>query len=211
VEVEDLEARKDSPSSWTFLSVGEVAVGKEYYVFLTTTGGLCRYDINDVVHVEGFYGSTPEISFVRKGRGVTSLTGEKVSTNQIVAAVEKAAQETGLAAAHFRAEADAAAERYLFRVEFLRPPDPATARSFLDAVDRNLKAANLEYKSKRDSLRLRPPILHLMREGWYDRERRARVAAGKRTFQDKTDVLVPKKAETVAVRPEVERVIEAVD
>ena len=38
-------------------------------------------------------------------------------------------------------------------------------------LDRQLKAINIEYKAKRDSLRLGNPIMHVMREGWYERGR----------------------------------------
>ena len=48
---------------------------------------------------------------------------------------------------------------------------------------------NIEYKAKRDSSRLGAPVLHVMREGWYERGRREQAASGKRVFQAKTEVL----------------------
>jgi hypothetical protein len=86
-------------------------------VFITTTGGLYRYDINDIVRVEGFYNEAPVITFQRKGRGMTSLTGEKVSDTQVIEAVTSAAAEAGVELAHFRALADVDAARYVFQVE----------------------------------------------------------------------------------------------
>ena len=211
VEVDDLEAQRDDPSAWTFLTADQIEPGQEYYIFVTTTGGLYRYDINDVIRVEGHYDKTPEIVFVRKGRGMTNLTGEKVSVNQVILSIQKAAEDTGALPSHFKAEADAKESRYLFRVEFGGGVKAESHRAFLAAVDENLKELNIEYKAKRDSMRLRAPVLHVMRQGWYERNRRQHAAQGKRVFQAKTELLTPNRQETTAVRSELEKVVELSD
>ena len=208
VPVDDLEAKQGAPESWNFLTVDELEQDKDYYVFITTTGGLYRYDINDVLRVTGRYNRTPQIVFMRKGRGMTNLTGEKVSVNQIITAIQEAARETGTIPDHFRAEADQTASRYLLRVEFATQIDKETARRFLAAFDRQLKQINIEYKAKRDSLRLGNPALYLMREGWYERARKKQVEGGMRAFQAKTQLLAPSKEETVRILPELEAVVE---
>lgn len=208
VPVEDLEAKPDSPESWNILTVGELEQEKDYYILITTTGGLYRYDINDVIRVTGRYNQTPQIVFQRKGRGMTNLTGEKVSVNQVITAVQEAARETGTTPEHFRAEADEEASRYLLRVEFTTRTSPETARKFLEAFDRQLKEINIEYKAKRDSLRLGNPVLHLMREGWYERAHKQQVENGMRAFQVKTQLLAPLPEDTAKIRPELEAVVE---
>ena len=77
-----------------------------------------RYDINDVVRVAGFYKRTPLIEFVRKGRDVTNITGEKLHVNQVIQAMAQAQTAAGIAAQHYRAFADVAQSRYAFMVEF---------------------------------------------------------------------------------------------
>ena len=52
-------ATRTSPQRWNFLGAHEVDSPRDYYVFLTTTGGLYRYDINDIVRVEGFHNEAP--------------------------------------------------------------------------------------------------------------------------------------------------------
>ncbi|MHC4562767.1 MAG: GH3 auxin-responsive promoter family protein [Planctomycetota bacterium] len=209
--VEQVEANPDDSSSWDVLTVTDLVDGGEYYIFFTTAGGLCRYDINDVVQVEGMYNRTPQIIFKRKGRGMTNLTGEKVSVNQVIEAYERAAQDTGAVPAHFKAEADLTKSRYLFRVEFATPVAPAGQEAFLRALDKQLKEINIEYKSKRDSLRLGPPVLHVMREGWYEAGRKRWVDEGRRAFQAKTIVLSPVREQTVKVRPDLLNVVEMSD
>ena len=211
VEVADLEAKREDSTSWKFLTIGDLEIGREYYIFLTTTSGLYRYDINDVIQVVGRYHQAPEIVFLRKGRGMTNITGEKVSVNQVIDAVQAASRSTGAIPDHFKAEADTENSRYLFRVEFAGPVDKEMHPDFLKAVDQHLKDVNIEYKAKRDSARLRAPILHVMREGWYERNRREHAQSGKRVFQAKTEVLSPIKAATKVVRPEIENIVQLED
>lgn len=208
VPVEELEANPDTPKSWNILTVGDLEKDKEYYIFVTTSGGLYRYDINDVIRVTGEFNQTPQIVFQRKGRGMTNLTGEKVSVNQIITAVQEAASETGTTPEHFRAEADQEASRYQLRVEFATRTSPETARKFLAAFDRQLKQINIEYKTKRDSLRLENPVLHVMREGWYERSHRELVERGMRAFQVKTQLLTPVPEEAAKIKPELQAVVE---
>jgi hypothetical protein len=208
VPVAELESQPDNPESWPFLHIGEIEEGHEYYIFFTTTGGLYRYDINDVIKVVGFYNRTPQVVFLRKGRGMTNLTGEKVSVNQVISVMQKASQTTGAVVDHFRAEADIDTSRYLFRVEFATKTDDATRQAFLKNIDVEMKAINIEYKGKRESLRLEAPVMHVMKEGWYERGRQKQVEAGMRAFQAKTTLLSPVKEETVLIMPELEAVVE---
>jgi hypothetical protein len=200
VPVEDIDSRPDHPDSWSFLTPTEVAVGKEYYVFITTTGGLYRYDMNDVIEVVDKHGQAPVIVFRRKGRGMTNLTGEKLSVNQLIEATSRASAETGLEAPHFKAEPDGGSSRYVFKVEFATLPDTEAASRFLHAIDKALGELNIEWKSKRASGRLRNPVLQVMKPGWYERGKQKLVAEGRRLFQAKT-ILLDAKA---TYRPEPE-------
>jgi hypothetical protein len=93
-------------------------------------------------------------------------------------------------------------------VEFANEVNETQSRAFLEALDSDLKALNFEYKSKRESTRLGDPVLHVMRDGWYERQRREQVASGRRAFQAKTELLSGVTAETEFIRPEVERIVE---
>ncbi|MHC5002261.1 MAG: GH3 auxin-responsive promoter family protein [Planctomycetota bacterium] len=208
VAVDELESARDDWRAWTFLTADRLERGAEYYIFVTTPSGLYRYDINDVVRVDGAYRATPEIVFLRKGRGQTNITGEKLSVNQLIAAIEHASMSAGATPDHFKGEADTERSRYVLRVEFTSPAELPVLRSFLADVDDYLKRVNIEYKAKRDSARLGAPVLHVMREGWYERQRRAQVERGGRAFQAKTELLSPMKQATVEVRPELDGVIE---
>jgi len=208
VTVDEVEANPDKPEAWPFLTAADLEMDGMYYIFVTTTSGLYRYDINDVIQVAGRYQQTPEIVFLRKGRGMTNITGEKLSVNQVIDGVQSAARATDLIPAHFKAEADTARSCYILRVEFAGHAGEEQQLAFLQEVDRYLKEVNIEYKSKRDSSRLGAPVMHVMREGWYERGRRQQAASGIRVFQAKTEVLSRVKAETVVMRPEIENIVE---
>ena len=64
--------------------------------FSQPPGGLYRYNIHDLVHCVGFHGYAPVIEFLNKGSHFSSLSGEKLSEHQVIAAVEEAQQKVGL-------------------------------------------------------------------------------------------------------------------
>lgn len=205
VPAEDVDDHPDDRSRWTYLSAHEIEPDHEYYVVFTTTGGLYRYDINDVVEVVGTYNRTPTLVFKRKGRGMTNITGEKLSVNQVIAAFDSAQKALGVEIPHFKAEPDQRGARYVFKVE-APALQPADFHRLLEHLDRTLKALNLEYEGKRKSQRLNGPVLLVMKPGWYDRLKQALIAEGKRLFQAKTVLLDAKQP----YRPEPDEVLQEV-
>ncbi len=59
VDVEELDADPAAPERWTFREIDELASGRRYGVFATTSGGLLRIETQDVVEVAGHAGPTP--------------------------------------------------------------------------------------------------------------------------------------------------------
>lgn len=57
----------------------ELEVGQSYEVVLSTSGGLLRYRIGDLVRVDGFLGATPCVRFVGRADRVSDLVGEKLN------------------------------------------------------------------------------------------------------------------------------------
>jgi len=168
------------------LGAHELALGRRYYILLTSGNGLYRYDINDIVDVVGVHRATPTLAFVGKGREMASITGEKLHVNQVRAAVRKAAGETGLAVYEFRLVADAAALRHELLVEIEgQVPDRSSLARFLGSFERALQAQNMEYRSKRSSRRLGAPRLFVMRSGWSEEICRSEFRQGRRESQHK--------------------------
>jgi len=144
---------EDSPS--TFLLAHQLEVGRRYYIYVTTLSGLYRYDMNDVMEVVGHFNEAPIMRFLYKGKGVTSITGEKLSEAQFIDAVHRAAAATGLRHEFFVGYANA--ERGLYEVYIELPRcDRESAGRFGDALDRAMREVNVEYDAKRHSERLAP-------------------------------------------------------
>src|SRR5207248_7204792 len=88
------EAGKPNPVT---LAAEEVQEGQNYYILPTTSYGLYRYHISDLVRVTGFHNRTPLVEFLSKGAHFANLTGEKLSEHHVTRALEQALRELDLA------------------------------------------------------------------------------------------------------------------
>lgn len=167
-----------------FLTLDELEVGEFYYPIVTTPDGLYRYDINDIITVTSTVGATPTLTFVQKGKGVTSITGEKVTEAQLLKAVQHAAGEFSLAATFFVAVADEARGGYVLHLEVSSDNPPPTT-VIAAAIDTHLRNLNIEYDAKQSSGRLNPLEVLRLRTGTGDAYRRHCVANGQREAQFK--------------------------
>ncbi|HEY3238221.1 MAG TPA: GH3 auxin-responsive promoter family protein [Acidimicrobiia bacterium] len=162
-----------------FLTCEQLEADHEYFVYFTTSAGLYRYDINDLVRVVDFYRHTPVIQFVRKGEGVSSITGEKLTEAQVTAALVEVVERHGHDVDHVTACVEwGEPPSYAFYCEAARPWPADRCRHFLEAIDRALSLLNIEYEAKRTSRRLGFPVLKQVAPGSFTAIRQRRVAEG---------------------------------
>ncbi|MFI5458085.1 MAG: GH3 auxin-responsive promoter family protein [Isosphaerales bacterium] len=167
--------------------------GRNYFIVLTTAGGLYRYNISDLVRCVGYHGKAPVIEFLNKGAHYSSLTGEKLSEHQVVTAVEAAQRAAGL---HVKS--------YLLVPTWDDPPyyslliekdDLSTdgvANQLAAAVEHELRRQNVEYLCKRETRRLGPVrILRIPEGSWIKFQKRRLVRSGGTVEQYKQPHLVP--------------------
>jgi GH3 auxin-responsive promoter len=176
----------------TFQTLGELEVGRSYYVLITTASGLYRYFMNDLVEVTEFFHATPLLRFVQKGKGVTSLTGEKLYEAQTIASVCSVASQCGFSSSFFMMVADEQASAYRL---FVEPGDTAhpDAQTVAAQVDHRLGELNIEYLGKRASGRLKPLEVVWLTPGVGEAYKMACVRAGQREGQFKPVVLQYRK------------------
>ena len=74
----------------------ELERGGVYSPIITTSGGLYRYHLKDIVECTGFRRNTPELTYVNKLDRVSDLCGEKIHANQADKAIKLASRETGI-------------------------------------------------------------------------------------------------------------------
>jgi sterol desaturase/sphingolipid hydroxylase (fatty acid hydroxylase superfamily) len=168
-----------------FRMLDELEIGREYYIFVTTAAGLYRYHINDIIRVTGRFHATPTIAFVQKGKGVTSITGEKLYEGQVIEAMHACEVEAGNWCRFFVMLADVAATRYRLLIEYDAAFRP-NAQRLAAVLDAQLCSRNIEYRAKRASGRLLPVEVIAMREGFAEAYRAWCVANGQREGQFKT-------------------------
>jgi hypothetical protein len=170
----------------------QLELGKRYSILLTTPGGLYRYHINDIVEVTGFYKKAPLLAFVRKGKDMSNLTGEKLHVNHILMAMEQVQQQFNLAVKQYRLVPNLDEMRYHLYLELLEErSDRWIQHTLIPAIDRAIAQVNLEYAQKRDSGRLHSLCLHLMCPGWAEALQRQAIAGGQPDVQYKWKVFSP--------------------
>jgi hypothetical protein len=174
VAEEDLE--NPNPRFWQLYELEE---GKRYSPIVTTYAGLYRYDVSDLIEVGPKYLGTPTIHMVQKVNGIVSITGEKLQENQFMTSVQQAEKDLQISTKFSIAFADVERSTYHFYFEFTdQSTSQEVAERFAAAVDENLKKMNIEYESKRDSLRLKQPITHRLRSNAFDQFKQASIADG---------------------------------
>ncbi|MQA90844.1 MAG: hypothetical protein GEU90_11485 [Gemmatimonas sp.] len=176
---EFLPADQDpEPPPAELLTVDQVEEGGQYYVYVSTSGGLFRYAMHDILEVTGFHRQTPSVRFVQKGKGIVSFTGEKLTETQVLEAVEETLG-TGRGEYSFVAAVGQPTEpSYLFLIEFETPPDRSEATRIVNELEQSLTRHNVEYAAKRGSGRLGPPVLRVLEPGQFDAYQREALREG---------------------------------
>ncbi len=163
IPVEELD--KDHP---TALRLGEVELGKNYAMLITTNAGLWRYNIGDTVK---FTSKAPyRIKISGRTKHFINAFGEEVIVENAEAAVTRACDATGGVISNFTA-----APIYLEQnkrgghewiIEFHTPP--RSLDEFGHVLDESLRQINSDYDAKRShDLALVAPRIHSVPEGTF--------------------------------------------
>lgn len=178
----------------TALTAHEVEVGKKYFILLTTAYGLYRYHIHDLVRVTGFHNGTPLVEFLNKGSHFANLTGEKVSEYQVTRGMEEVLRELDLTVTAYTVAPCWHDEQPYYGL-FVEGSDLATREQGLRLaamLDRRLALLNVEYESKRASLRLGPMRLKVLPSGaWREWDANRLARTGGTMEQYKHPCLIP--------------------
>lgn len=172
----------------------ELELGKRYIILLTTAAGLYRYNINDIVEVTGFYKKAPLLAFLRKGKDMTNITGEKMHVNHILMVMEQVKRQFHLPVVLYRMTPNLEHLRYDLYLELSNGTwsighEPWLQQRLIPVIEQALCEINIEYAQKRRSKRLRCLCLHLMHPGWFEAESRREAANSKRDVQYKWKIL----------------------
>ena len=169
----------------------ELEEGKRYVTYVTTFAGLYRYNMNDMVEVGPRYWNTPSIHLIQKVNGIVSMTGEKLHERQFIEAVGQVEKELNMSLKFFVGFADLDISAYRFYWEFAdQETSQEKAELFTKHVDELLKEYNQEYKTKRDSLRVKEPVTHRLQFNSFETFKAQCIAEGLRDGQFKLNLLM---------------------
>jgi len=174
----------------TALLAHELEPGQNYHVVVTTTGGLYRYAMNDVIRVGGRQQATPLIRFLYKGGLVQNLQGEMMTVEHVAAAMKALDAESSFRLRHFQLVGELDRRGYALHIEPTETLPPGELHRLLASFDRALIAANEVYGFLRADRLLVPPRLSVMQKGWFDRIAADHMARSGRDSQFKPALLV---------------------
>lgn len=182
--MEFIEVEKWESGERNCLMLHELKTGQDYYVIVTSSSGLYRYFINDIVRTMGKFQQTPTLRFLQKGKGVTNITGEKLYEEHALQAMRIASARFSFSASFFLICANLNDQRYqlFLEVEQTLLDEYALA----DFLDQTLATLNIEYAAKLQSGRLKPLELKFLKPGSGEAYRSFCVSAGQKDAQFKT-------------------------
>ena len=180
----------------------ELIEGRNYFILLTTAGGLYRYQIHDLVRCVGFLGKTPLIEFLNKGAHFSSMTGEKLSEFQVVAALSEAQRDLGLRLGSYLVLPSwGDPPHYVLLVEESDVAEGGASVALAAAAEAALRRQNAEYENRRVTLRLGPIRLkRLVAGSWAEFQRRRLAGSGGTVEQYKQPHLMPDLAALATFR-----------
>lgn len=185
----------------TALRSHQLEVGQEYFILLTTSSGLYRYNIGDLVRVVGYEGQAPVLEFLNKGAHTSSMTGEKLTERQVILAMEGASAALGLGITNFvLAPRWDRLPGYVLYVESCAQLAVAVDR-LAEQMESRLAELNIEYAGKRRSDRLAPIRVALLPSGFlqqWDRAQAERVRRGNEQYKHRYLLCRPGEDESFA-------------
>lgn len=184
------DADRDEPDT---VEACDLVEGQKYFILLTTAGGLYRYQIHDLVRCVGFHGKAPLIEFLNKGSHFSSMTGEKLSEFQVVAALKEAQERAGVRlGSYLLLPCWGDPPYYTLLVEETDLPRGAAAERLAAEVEAALMRQNAEYENRRSTLRLGATRLARIVPGsWAQFQRRRLARSGGTVEQYKQPHLIP--------------------
>ncbi len=176
--------RMDETAPFTRLA-HQLDIGQEYFVLLTTSSGLYRYDLGDLVRVVGYVGQAPLIEFLNKGAHTCSLAGEKLTERQVMLAMEQLTTSGDLNVKNFvLAPRWGHTPYYVLHIESDSGSRESAGLAAL--LDEQLQAINLEYAGKRKTQRLGPVRINMLPDGFlaeFDRKESDRRRKGNEQYK----------------------------
>jgi hypothetical protein len=150
------------------IRLGEVEIGKNYAMLISSNAGLWRYNIGDTIK---FTSTSPyRIKISGRTKHFINAFGEEVIVENAEMAITKACEATGAIITNFTAAPVYLQENkkggHEWIIEFKTKPH--NLQEFTHVLDNTLRTINSDYDAKRaHDLALVAPIIHAAEEGTF--------------------------------------------
>ncbi len=166
------------------ITIDKLEVGKNYEVIITTTEGLYRYRMGDIVKVTGYKHKLPLIEFVDRDNYL-NIAGELAHENILISIMYKVIEEIEIKIKSFTflpyIKDPSKKPRYEVLIELFPESqlDDELAIRFKELLDKTLKEYISDYRQMREEFgRLDPPVLSIVKQGGYDEFDKKRITGG---------------------------------
>lgn len=171
------ENDEDNKKAFT---VEQLEVGKRYKIIYTTSAGMYRYDIGDILEVTEKYNNTPCAKFYSKTGRATNISGEKMTENHVTMAFKNTFEKEGLFVPFYAMYPDQETFPPTYTALLELPDDyPQEKLTHLAGeIDKALCVENWEYKSHRDGGDLNCVAIKKLSKGSMEKLRAFQVKSG---------------------------------
>jgi hypothetical protein len=157
----------------------EVTVGDRYRIVLSNYAGFYRYDLGDVVEIDGFMGQAPLMIFRHRRGGVMSSSTEKTTEFHVIQVMQILQKAFHLSLENFciTLSKDRIPAHYLVNIELAPGAVLNDPEKFLQLFDDTLKDIHAFYTIKRrDQIPL--PRLRILERGSFEQLRQRMIRRG---------------------------------
>ena len=163
------------------ITIDKLKLNGKYKVIITTSEGLYRYDMGDVITVTGFKKKIPYIRFYNR-ENFLNIAGELAYEDEIVKAMVKTIKDLKTNVKHYTflpyLKNLSKKPRYEVLVDFEKKLTETKIKEFIKKLDSNLQEIINDYKQMRNEFgRLDTPVISVLKKGSYDMYDKKRLVA----------------------------------
>ena len=166
----------------------EVEVGKRYRIVVTNYNGFYRYDVGDVVEIEGFQNQTPIFIFRHRYKGFITSVGEKTTEYHVTKTISQLEHQLNVKLANFCVTlTDEIPPCYVVNVELPAGETLDNPKAFITGYDKLLSECHNLYGVKRQD-QVKAPILRILKPGTFQNLQDKMIRKG----MSETQIKLPK-------------------
>ncbi|MEB3231957.1 MAG: GH3 auxin-responsive promoter family protein [Leptolyngbyaceae bacterium] len=157
----------------------EVEVNQHYRIVFTNYSGFYRYDLGDIVKIEGFIGQAPLMVFLHRRGGIISSSTEKTSEAHVIEVMRRLQQTFNVVLENFciTLSEECIPAPYLVNIELALGTRLSEPEHFLQTFDDTMKEVQKFYAIKRRD-QIPPPRLRILAAGSFETLRQRMIHHG---------------------------------